>query len=298
MLTARAAGIGEYLQGGGPANALTYGNRNCLFVCRRIRVEKPGCLDNGSHKNMNPPPTRRIGYILIGCFCAIVAALLGVVGRVMAKNTSTKNQDWAGEPFSSQFEKFETVTVVPHPSDKSIVAANCERAKQWWGEIRLFKHLGDKIEWTAVFPKDYLESRGTYVVSCRWVPLAMLKQPALELIESTHMGNGSLWLFELNGKELRSLLHTPVRGYYWQPEAVFGVPREGEARYVGAHLNVEYGKEEGAEFESVVLTGEVSIQDLTGKELPTKSYEQRCIWDSDKRVFTARPPSSPKRPER
>lgn len=220
----------------------------------------------------------------------VLASLLLAVGRLGAEDTSTTNRDWVHEPFSSQFAEFGSVTVSHHPSDKNLVAAYCESEKQWWGHLRVFKHSGDKIEWAATFPKEYIEERGQYIVSCQWIFLSMVEGSVLELIESSHRGNGSLWVMELRDHEFRVLLHTSVRGQYWNSDAALGVPFDGEAFFAGDHLNVEYRKVQGEKFANVLLTGSVIITDMNGKNVSSKPYEQQCTWDSDKRVFTVHAP--------
>ncbi len=211
-----------------------------------------------------------------------ILVLLLLINQLDAKETSIPS--WIQEPFSSLFAHFDNVSVFPHTSEKNIVAAYCESEKQWWGTLRVFSHAGDNIEWVAAFPKEYIDGQGHYVVSCRWNSVSMLENKLLEVVSSTHMGNGSLWLFELKDRELRLLLCTPMRGRYWEPTPEFAVPPNGgEARF--DHLAVEYRKIDT--FETVFLTGRVSIIDQEGKELSSKPYQQQCTWDKEKRVFTA-----------
>lgn len=209
--------------------------------------------------------------------------------HVGAEDTSTTDRDWIGEAISSQYSNFQSVTVYPCPADKSILAVYCEHDHSWWGHMRVFRHSGDKVEWAATFPPEYIEARGHYVVSCRWTSFEMLSNPVLELTESTHRGNGSIWLLELNGKEFRLLLHTRVMGRYWPPEPEFAVPPDGEAIFE-KNLKVEYRKADGDDHVSVWLTGNVQVTGVAGEELPARGYQQQCTWNSDKRIFEAKTP--------
>lgn len=222
----------------------------------------------------------------------ILTVILLATCQLGAQDIATTNRDWIAEPISSQYAKFRSFTVYPCFSDKTMVAAYCENEESWWGHLRVFKHDGDKVEWAAVFPQEYIEDRGHYIVSCRWISLNVVTNPVLELIESTHMGNGGLWLFELSGKELRLLLRTPVRGGYWGRVSEFEIPPEGEAKFAGKHLNVDYHKAVGERDVSVFLSGSLLVTDMAGKGLPARVYHQRCTWNHDKRVFDVNPPTT------
>lgn len=224
----------------------------------------------------------------------ILTAILLASCRLEAQDIATTNRDWISEPISSQYVKFRSFTVYPCPSDKTMVATYCESEESWWGHLRVFKHNGNKVEWAAVFPPKYIEERGHYIVSCHWKSLDVLTSPVLELIESTHMGNGALWLLEVSGKELRLLLCIPVRGDYWGREPEFEIPPEGEARFAGNHLKVDYQRAVGEKDVAVVLTGSLLVTDMEGKKLPARGYRQQCTWNNDKRVFEVQPPKATK----
>ncbi len=215
----------------------------------------------------------------------------GLLVSASAQDIATTNREWVNQPVSSQFANFQSIALYPHPTDQSILAAYCVNEGKWRGHMRVFKHEGDKIEWAAVFPEEYIEQIGHYVVSCRWKSFSMLKNPVLELVDSTHMGNGALWLLELDGKEFRVLLNTAVKGGYWAPKPEFQVPPEGKASFNGDHLTVNYRKAPGEKFETVVLTGSVSITDMSDKELPSKPFYQEFTWDKEKHVFIVHPPT-------
>lgn len=180
-----------------------------------------------------------------------------------------------------------------HPSDKGIVAAYSERDPRWWGKMTVLHHAEGKIDWEFKFPEMYTEWRGHYVVRCRWITLAQVKTPVLELIESTHMGNGSIFLFELPDRELRLLLHTKVRGQLFEHLEVFGVPPYGAAYIKGDHLAVEYKKSDDQKSDAVILTGTIEIADMAERARPVRKYEQKCLWDDEKRVFVPSDPTSP-----
>lgn len=185
------------------------------------------------------------------------------------------------------------VEFLRHPSDKGIVAAYSENQPEWWGDMSVFHHSEGKIDWEFKFPAMYDEWHGHYVVSFRWITLSQVKSPVLELIESTHRGNGSIFLFEVQGRELRLLLHTKVRGQLFDDLDAFGVPPNGTAYIKEDHLKVEYAKIDRKEADAVILTGTLEIADLAERKLPDKKYEQKCQWDVEKRMFVPADPTSP-----
>jgi hypothetical protein len=219
---------------------------------------------------------------------ALALILFLAFAGLRAEDRSMTNRDWVSEPVSAQFSKFQSVTVRTCPSDGSILATYCEREKGWWGHMRVFKQSGDRVEWAAGFPDDYVKARGHYVESARWISCPMIDHPVLELVESTHMGNGSLWLLELVGQEFRLILKAPVLGRCWSDEPEFGIPPEGEARF--KEVRIEYVPENHDENATVKLSGSLEIMDMAGNAKPPCGYEQRCVWNRDKRIFEVRRP--------
>ncbi len=177
--------------------------------------------------------------------------------------------------------------------DQQIVAVYCEQEPQWWGRLAVYHRSGDSIDWQFAFPKLYEEHRGHYVVRFRWISLRQTSKPVLEVIESTHMGNGSLRIWEADGRGLRLLLDTVVRGRFWSAPPAFGVPEHGEAHFEGDHLGIEYRRSADQAADSILLTGSVRIEDIQGRPLPSRRFEQTCLWDSTKRVFVVQTPISP-----
>ena len=215
-----------------------------------------------------------------------------VAASALAK-AGASEQHSAHQTISTLVDAFPTVTVSRNPADEHIVAVYSEREPQWWGRIAVHHRSGDTIEWTYAFPKSYEESRGHYVVSFRWIGLKQVANPVLEVIESTHKGNGSLRLFETNGRELRLLLDTVVRGRFWSAPASFGVPEDGEAYFEGSHLSIRYVGRPDQTADSISLTGSVRIEDMRGKALPSRKYAQSCVWDPEKRSFIPQTPTTP-----
>lgn len=202
------------------------------------------------------------------------------------------DREWTKEPVSSQFAKFNNVHLTPNRDDKDLLLAYCVHEESWWGHLRVFKHTGDKIEWAADFPKEYIDERGHYVASYDWLKLDVSKNQLLKVIESTHRGNGSLWLLELENRTFRVILQVPICGRYWKPETCFNLPLEGEASF--AKMKVSFPKAPGTKHEKVVITGAINIIDMEGETQPSQPFRQECVWDSDKRVFIPQKPEATK----
>jgi hypothetical protein len=181
-----------------------------------------------------------------------------------------------------------TLAVCPDRPD--VVAVYREREAQWWGELSVFHREGETLTWQYAFPDSYEEYRGHYVVRFRWMALRQCEKPVLEVIESTHMGNGALRLWEMEGRTLRLLLEAKVRGGFYDAESRFGVPTNGEAHFVSDHLNVDYMRKADEIFDGIHLSGSIEITDVEGKRVATKAYEQECRWDSTTQLFVVESP--------
>lgn len=225
----------------------------------------------------------------------LVAELSGLSVLVVAVTAFATEPKPEGVPktVAGVIDGVPTVTFTSCPDEPQIVAAYSEREPQWWGRLQVFHRKGDSIAWEYAFPEGYEEYRGHYVVRFRWVQLKQIAKPVLEVIESTHMGNGSLRIWEVEGRKLRLLLDTTVRGRFWSVPEAFGVPVNGEARFEGDHLQVEYRRAADEALDVVSLTGTVAIQDLEERTLPSRRFEQICVWDAAKRIFVAQSPTTP-----
>ena len=213
-----------------------------------------------------------------------IAAFWILVVISHADDSPESDQDWIREGLSAQLAKYERITFMPHPKQKSIVAAHCEGQISWWGQLQIFHHTGDTIDWIATFPNDYHSNN--YLVSFQWKHLKQLDLWVLEVFDSSHMGNGSLWLFTLDGHDLRLLLKTRAVDCHHEgarPNGTSEVFRQGR-------LNVEYHVPEDKNFETVSLTGTIVVLDGEDREVNSRRYSETWTWDPGKRVFT-RPPT-------
>ena len=207
--------------------------------------------------------------------------------------SEVSSADKTPEFLTNIIENYPSVTFVRCPKEPQVVAVYGERDRDWWGKLAVYNRKGDTINWCYAYPKSYEEVRGHYIVRFRWVSLQQTNNPVLEVIESTHMGNGSLRLWEVDRRELRLLLETRVRGRCFSLPEVFTVPMNGEAWFEGPHLEIDYRPAPEMSSDSVILTGAIRIEDIAGKALPGRKYEQACLWDASKRLFVVQPPVCP-----
>lgn len=242
---------------------------------------------------MEATPLRSVPHLSRSPRFNALLALFIATAATGALAADTSKQERTPQTISALLETLPTVTVSRNPSNPNIVAVYAERDPQWWGRLAVYHRSGDVINWAFTFPKSYEESRGHYVVRFRWISLRQTAAPVLEVIESTHKGNGSLRLFETGGRELRLLLDTVVRGRFWSAPAAFGVPENGEAYFEGSHLGVEYQSPTEHSADSILLTGSVRIEDVQGRLLPSRRFAQAWVWDAAKRVFVAQIITSP-----
>jgi hypothetical protein len=217
---------------------------------------------------------------------ALLLLLLVQAFSAVGADNPYAEEEWLREGLSQQISKFKRTIFTPHPVDEGVVAANCERDPAWWGRFRVFHHTADKIDWIATEPAGYRENCGNYVLSCDWHYLEKLQIWVLEVFDSTHMGNGSLWLFEIEGHNLRLLLHTTARGRFLKTPKNLKIPPFGETRLLEEHLTAEYRPSDNGSEEAVFLSGTIAAVDSEGRQQETKPYAETWIWDAAKRVFT------------
>ena len=215
----------------------------------------------------------------------LICVLLG--SPVFGADNPYTEENWLREGLVAQIPKFKRTTFTPHPEQNGIVAANCETTLAWHGALRVFHQTGDKIDWFASFPPSYVQHTTDYILTCDWHHLDKLNMWILEVFDSSHKGNGSLWLFALEGHEMRVLLQTQAVGSLWAklPKDLV-LPIGGRTWVRGEHLNVDYQIPAGSEHEAVSLTGTIVVLDDLDKEVSTTSYKETWTWDSSKRIFT------------
>ena len=193
---------------------------------------------------------------------------------------------WMKTGVGGMFPNFQRVTFSTFPDDKDIVAVNCQVSEDWTGGLLVFHHTGDRIDWFAKLPDAYLKGAGDYVMSCEWRHLDALNLTLLEVFDSSHTGNGSLWLFALEGHELRLVLDASRAVDRHHEHSSGGIPSVVSSRvFEGGQLNVEYPVPKGSKYEIVRLAGTEIALDDDDKVLSKKPILATWTWDLGKRVF-------------
>jgi hypothetical protein len=191
----------------------------------------------------------------------------------------------AGQDLKSQLDKYKRAALYLHPQQPAVFAANCEDDPGWWGRFSVFHEADGKIDWVAKMPPLYLQWEGMFIVSLAWRQFERPNLTVLEVVTSTHMGNGFLWLFALDGHQLRPLLHTPALGFADSPALRKDLPA-GETKFTKP-VTIRYSHPKfGGGDVTVQLTGTVVVENAdTGQLLARKPIRQVWIWDAKDRVF-------------
>jgi hypothetical protein len=235
----------------------------------------------------------RCGWALAFAFWAEAGALHGadVSGEKAAEQNEKDDDLWSRITSSAR------ATFAPCPNDKSIVAAHIEeKTVNWWGYLEVFHHTGNHVDWVAKLPKGYTANCGHYLLSCSWVYLEKLDRYALEVFDSTHRGNGSYWLFALEGQELRVLIHTWGVDSHNEDVDVFPDSKEFARKdgrldtrgtvILNGRLDPEY--KVANDRQEVILTGTI-VTMLNQKAVSSREYSETWVWNPKSREFARQP---------
>ena len=179
---------------------------------------------------------------------------------------------WKRDGLTRAINGFVRVTRVPHPEDAKVSALHCEREARWWGDLVIVQHEGDAVQSFVPLPKDYLEGAGHYVRDLSWRKIRDVGW-VLQVLTSTHRGNGSLWLFELKDGRMRSLMNTRA------------VADNDECWFDHGQLQIEFLDGDASKPVTLRLHGTEHEIDQFGRQ-SDKKVEERWFWDAAKSVFT------------
>lgn len=166
---------------------------------------------------------------------------------------------------------FAQVTRVPHPENQKVSALHCEHEARWWGKLVVVQQDGDVVTGFVSLPADYLEGSGHFVRDLSWRKIREVGW-VLQIFDSTHRGNGSLWLLELKDARMHTLMTTRA------------VADNDECRFDHGQLQIEYLDEDVSKPVSLRLHGTEHKVDEFGRSSDRKVDEQ-WTWDAAKRVF-------------
>jgi hypothetical protein len=226
----------------------------------------------------------RTPIYILACCSAISSLLLSTTSGAEEDNDSRQETLVAGRDLGSQLQQYKQTSLYRHPSDRQIFAANCESDPQWWGRFCVFHQAGEKIDWVAKSPPLYRKWEGHYIVSLNWWHLPRLDMDVLQVVTSTHMGNGGLWIFALEGHELRTLMQTPASGFADSPRFTRGLPK-GTTKFVEP-IKFDIQTPQNGLAEVALVTATVVVHDSTTEEfLAERTTTETWSWNPKERVF-------------
>jgi hypothetical protein len=159
--------------------------------------------------------------------------------------------------------EFCAIEVRPLLGSDSLFVANCEWQKNWWGTLVAFEFREDRIQWIRAL--DITEQS---VLRYRQIDLQPSEYPVIEVFGKTHMGHGSLYLFELRPRE-------PVLRL-----ECFAVDFHHDENLIrGGVLDVGYADRNGDGASDVVLDG---IIDVVAEAVPALRV---FLWDPSREAF-------------
>ncbi len=177
-------------------------------------------------------------------------------------------------------------------SDHSLFWSIISREKDWWEDLHVGRKQGGVIQWLKIEKKPIEQS----ILSVRFVRVGGFENPILEVYGETHVGNGTLYLYEIRNTDVRQLVSVPgvVDSYpdgAMNPENVekYGYMQCGPIFKNGA-LNSEYKDLNNDELNDVYLSGELNMLCETNNDtdgdghmdqviVASKRVEKVFFWD-------------------
>lgn len=148
-----------------------------------------------------------------------------------------------------------------------LYVARCDYQESWWGFFGCYAIEGGRVVWQASIDEEPSEQS---IHSVRGAACDVVGAPLIEVIGVTHMGNGSLYVYELRDRALRTVLRT---------RAYDGNRHEGLV-FRGHTLEVELrGSVE------IELSGTLQRLDDDGRLLEQWPCRKAFVWDPVRRRF-------------
>lgn len=192
---------------------------------------------------------------------------LSALHAALTQRTSTYPNPWNGE--------IERIELVKFDQDEDLFVALFDSQAHWWGDFVVFCADGSDLRWVATIPeKD--EPLAAYGVSARGFRLPGFPEPFVEVVWSSHRGNGDVYLYELREQRLRLVLSAT---------AVDRERTEGSV-FRGGVLSRSYADVDGDGHLDVSLTGtRDQVDPETGEVLSSRAVHRHFVWQPVGRVF-------------
>jgi len=163
-------------------------------------------------------------------------------------------------------------------SQPDLYFALCDTEDHWWGDFYCFRFAEGRIDWLAETGERWGNECDAYGVSIRGLRLRGFEGPIVELFESSHMGNGSLKLYELRERRLHMILKTYAVGHY--------LGFDEDLVYPFKCLKPTYSDLDRDGYTDLTLQGTVERIDLATKAVvETLTVRDTFLWDPVRSCF-------------
>lgn len=172
--------------------------------------------------------------------------------------------------------QIQDVEIKFYQNNKSPFWAVVEWEKDWWEEIKVGMLKDGEIKWIKIEKPPHEQS----ILSVRFIDLKGFAHPILEIYGSTHMGNGSLHLYEVKDDQLLQIFETVAVDSYnenkWDSENYqkYGYGTCGQV-YEGGKLFVTYPDINNDGMSDIVLEGKANI--ICEKEIIADNIEDKKV---------------------
>jgi hypothetical protein len=197
---------------------------------------------------------------IVGCTCA--PALDSDLAGIAVRSWNARLQS----------ESITRVEVIPFPRQPDLFAAICDYQQDWEGFFGIYHFRDRMIDWEA--DPDVIPTEQS-IHKMRVVDLSGFSTPIIEVFGRTHMGNGSLYLYELRGRKLILLLQTKAVDFNPDP-----------LQFRNGLLEPTYCDVDGDGTLDLILTGTVEDWGEKGDTLVSSgSYRRTFLWNGHQRKF-------------
>ena len=180
----------------------------------------------------------------------------------------------------------ERVELSRFEEDADLYVALFDWQARWWGDFVVFCAADGELRWTAVVSEED-EPAANYGVSARGFRLPGFPDPLVEVFWSSHMGNGSLYLYEVRDRSLHLLLETTAVDNHWGGDGCI---------FRGGTLSASYQDVDGDGLSDLTLSGFMdrltldADGDPAGGVSASVPVRQTFLWKADRRTFERRDP--------
>lgn len=169
-------------------------------------------------------------------------------------------------------ESLSRVEIVPIPGHAEFCAAILDYLREWSGTFGVYHLLGGAVDWQA-HPQEEPIEQSIHRIRCFSWP--GFRGPVVEVLGITHMGNGSVYLYELRERRLELLLRATAVDFNANPD-----------RFRNGVLEITYESARPPSPPDVLLTGvREELAEQEERNLRSVPCRRRFSWDSSSRHY-------------